>query len=280
MEIDKEVKGLIEKANEQLASLTKEVEGKAASYKQLEQKFDNLQEFVNNIPKKEFVEGMQKGLEVLEGKIAEAYLKSPEGRKSQEQMLVEAFSTDKFKALQKKATKSPIGGDEFSFETKANEITTSGSMTSASGTLIIGQETEPLVARVPWRTIPYWSLIDKGVVGANKNSVGWVERPTITDGTKMTLENAVFGQTKATWNKYKVDVKKISEFIKITREDMEDTDFIISEVMDLLNNLIPRKREDQILQGDGVAENIAGLLATSPGLGYAKTFAVPSGYQP
>jgi hypothetical protein len=276
----KKIDDLIVKSNESLASLQKEVEGKAASIKTLEAKYDALVQQIENTPKKDYVENTQKSLEILEGKIKELKQLSPEGRKSQEQMLVESFTSEKFVALQKKAMKESIGGAEFQTEVKANEITTSGSMTSASGTLIIGQETEPGVARVPWRPYPLWDLVDKGSVGANKNSVGWVERPTLTLGTKMTAENAVFGQSYGTWNKYKVDVKKISDFIKITREDMEDTDYIISEVMDMLNNSIPRIRENQILQGTGAGDNILGILANSPGAGYAKTFAVPTGVKP
>ena len=188
------------------------------------------------------------------------------------------FTSDSFKALQEKSRRGSIGGQEWNGEVKANEITTSGNMVSSSGTLIIGQETEPLVARVPWRTNPIWNLVDKGVVGPNKNSVGWVERNVQTTGAAMKAENAKFGQSVAGFIKNKVDVKKITDYIKITREDMEDTDFIISEVMDLLNNQIPRLRETQLLTGSGAGDEIKGILST--GTPYAKAFAVPSGVKP
>jgi len=274
----KEVQALVEQSNKTLESLKKEIEGKGQNITTLEKKFDELSAKIEGLPDGKIVEQFKGDLTALEAKIKDIKMKTPEGRKSQEEKLVELFTSDSFKALQEKSRKGSIGGQEWNGEVKANEITTSGSMVSSSGTLIIGQETEPLVTRVPWRTNPIWSLVDKGVVGANKNSVGWVERDTQTSGAAMKAENAKFGQSVAGFIKNKVDVKKITDYIKITREDMEDTDFIISEVMDLLNNQIPRLRENQLLTGSGAGDNIKGILST--GTPYAKAFAVPSGVTP
>lgn len=273
----KEVQVLVENANKNLETLKKEIEGKASNITALEKKYDDLTAKIEALPDGKVAEQFKSDLLALETKLKDIKIQTPEGKKSQEQKLVELFTSDNFKALQKKAVNGPMGQD-WNGEVKANEITTSGSMTSSTGTLIIGQETEPLVARVPWRTNPIWNLIDKGVVGANKNSVGWVERNSQTSGAAMKAENVAFGQSLATFVKNKVDVKKVTDYIKITREDMEDTDFIISEVMDLLNNQIPRLRENQLLTGSGIGDNIRGILST--GTPYAKAFAVPSGVKP
>lgn len=275
---EKELKGLIDKSNEALSSLRKEIEGKGTDIKTLEKKLDDISLKIEGLPDGKIVDQFKGDLTALEAKIKDIKMQTPEGRKSQEEKLVELFTSDSFKAIQEKSRRGSLGGQEWNSEVKANEITTSGSMTSSSGTLIIGQETEPLVTRVPWRTNPIWSLVDKGVVGANKNSVGWVERNTQTTGAAMKAENAKFGQSVAGFIKNKVDVKKITDYIKITREDMEDTDFIISEVMDLLNNQIPRLRETQLLTGSGAGDDIKGILST--GTPYAKAFAVPSGVKP
>lgn len=268
---EKQVKQLVDDVNNGVAGLKKEIEAKGASITSLEQKAAELAAKLEFIPKKEYVENMQAQLDGLEGKIKEIKMSGPQGRETIETQLIKQFTSDEFKNLITMKKSGGLAGRDFNLSVKANEITTSGSMTSSTGTLIIGQETEPLVTHVPWRNTPLWNAIAKGTVGQNNNSVGWVERTSITDGTAMTAENAKFGQSYAAFQKYKVDVKKITDYIKITREDMEDTDYIISEVMDLLNNLIPRKRENQLLSGDGIGDNILGILS------YAKAFAVPTG---
>lgn len=157
---------------------------------------------------------------------------------------------------------------------KAGDITTGGDFSSGTGTIVIPGDRDPLVGKQPWRPLPIWDNISKGVIGPGKGYVDYVERTNAFGGATTAEGSGAFGQSSGSWASAKATVYKLGAYIKASRESLEDVDFIESEIMDLLNNELPQLRESKLLTGSG-SSDIQGLI--SSGTPLAQAFAKPSG---
>lgn len=107
-----------------------------------------------------------------------------------------------------------------------------------------------------------------GIRPCNSNLVEWVERKTRTDNSEFTAEGTATGSESVLG--YKIvqqAIKKISAFIKVSKEAMNDIDFIMSEIREELVTLLLLKLDAQILDGTTGATTFDGIEA------YAQAFA-------
>ena len=272
---EKQIKALTDQITSGITELKSEVNGKAAKIDALETKYDKILSDIEKLPEmKQYAEKMQTQLDLIEGKLK--VIRDDTPVETVASQLKKIFEGEEVKnATTALKAGHSIKGLSKEFEVKTGTPIVSSASTQDSGTLAIQQEREPGVARATWKTTPIWNSISKGTIGAGRNGISWTERLLTTDATAFVNENTSFGNTSQTWIQKFITVSKIADFIKVSREDLEDVDYITSEVMDLLGNLIPRKREVQLLSGNGAAPNPQGLIIN--GTPIAKAFAVPTG---
>jgi HK97 family phage major capsid protein len=272
---EKQIKALTDQITTGISELKSEVNGKSAKIDSLEVKYEKILSDIEKLPEmKSYAEKMQGQLDLIEGKLKDIRGNTPE--ETVQTQLKKIFEGQEVKDVTT-ALKSghSVKGLSKEFEVKTGTPIVSSASTQDSGTLAIQQEREPGVTRAPWKMTPIWNSISKGSIGAGRNGISWTERLVTTDATAFVNENTSFGNLSQTWIQKFVTVSKIADFIKVSREDLEDVDYITSEVMDLLGNMIPRKREVQLLSGNGSAPNPQGLIIN--GTPIAKAFAVPTG---
>jgi HK97 family phage major capsid protein len=140
-----------------------------------------------------------------------------------------------------------------------------------SGT--IEAQVETGVSAAPWRGTPIWDNIGKGVIAEGRDAIAWWEETTRTDSAEMVAEDAKPSATSVkTWTKQTMNINRIFNYTKVSRNALEDWEYTRSEILDLIGNGIPRKRETQLLSGTGLTVYLKGLTA------YAKTFAKPANF--
>ena len=90
-----------------------------------------------------------------------------------------------------------------------------------------------------------------GARPCSSNVVEWVERKTLTDKSEFTAEgNATADESVLGYKIASQAIKKISAFIKVSKEAMNDIDFIMSEIRTELVTLVLLKLDNTILEGN------------------------------
>jgi HK97 family phage major capsid protein len=229
-------------------------------------KFEKLLDKDGNILKPDYVTKQQEQLDDISTQLKQLgeYQKG-KGESISEQVL-KALKSDDFKAKMKTPAGVRTGG--LDFEIKAANIDTAD---INSGT--IETQTDIGVSAAPWRNTPIWDNISKGVVGPGRDSISWWEETSRTDSAEAVAEEAGPSSGSAkTWTKQSMNIMRMADFTKATREALGDFEYINSEVQDLIQNGIPRYREGQLLSGAGTTVYPKGLTQ------YAKAFAKPSNF--
>lgn len=151
------------------------------------------------------------------------------------------------------------------------KVLTVGTDLVAGNNAVILPERVPGVDTAPRADTPLYNLVRKGTT--IKDKVSWIERTLASEshGTAMKAENAAFGESDAAWLEVDAAVKKITDSFRATNESLEDTDFVRSEILDMLQNNIPHLRETQLLSGTNLTVNMNGINTA------AKAFSLPTG---
>jgi HK97 family phage major capsid protein len=118
--------------------------------------------------------------------------------------------------------------------------------------------------------------------GTTSKYVVYTEQKNADPGLAgMTAEGALKSQTDFDIVENSCEVKKITAFIKVSKEMIADLPFMQGEINGELMELIELKLDEQILSGDGLGDNLTGLLANAqpftPGVTF--TALVPSANQ-
>jgi hypothetical protein len=108
------------------------------------------------------------------------------------------------------------------------------------------------------------SLLDLIPVGTtDSNSVEYVQVTAVPGGAAETVEGAVKPEAGLTTVDATAPVRTIAGWVKLLRQALDD----ISGLATLINTLLPydvrRRIENQILSGDGVGQNLRGVLNTT-----------------
>jgi HK97 family phage major capsid protein len=253
--MEKELEKTVKSINEGIESLKEDIT-KKADVDTLEKKYGELTEKMDKLVGTEDFKKQQDQLDQIStdikkmGEIQDKS-KNPFGE------IDKNLKSDDFKAAIKKQ------GGKYAFETKSI-------LTSDINSGTIEDQVEPGVAKAPWKDTPLYDLVPKGTIGAGRDSISWWELTSETNSAEFVSEgSAASAQSNATWTKQNLDIKMISDYIKVSRSALEDWEYTRSEVVDLLTNGIPRKVEDQLFNGS----DLTGLI------GQAKSFSKPANFK-
>lgn len=92
------------------------------------------------------------------------------------------------------------------------------------------------------------------------NSISYAEMKNPDGGAGMTAEGAAKTQADFDIVEAKVDVKKITSYIKTSKEALADIQALAGEINNELVTLIKLKADGQVLSGDGTGNNLKGIL--------------------
>ena len=263
---EKDLKKLTDGINEKFAELQKAVDKGDEGVTALKSELTEMVEKATKVDEKsvaDYAKEIQDHANTLEARIkaieAEAGVKVP----SFEKQMLAKLKSDEYKAVCQKQSRRT-----FDFNVKAANIDTDD---INSGT--IEAQVETGVAKAPWRPTPIWDAVNKGVIGEGRDQIAWWEETTRTDSAQMVTEQAAPAAGSAkTFTKQSMDIKMIKDFTKVSRSALEDFEYIMSEINDLMANGIPREREAQLLSGSGSGTNLKGIDE------YYKTFAKPANF--
>lgn len=137
--------------------------------------------------------------------------------------------------------------------------------TMALGTNVTGQvpqaERESGITRVVRRNPFILELVNVGTIMSNVWE--WVEQKLPDGGAGMTAEGTAKTQADFDLVVASANVKKVTSYIKVTKEMLDDVELMRSEINQELTELINLKIDDQLLNGTGLTVNLTGINANA-----------------
>ena len=102
-------------------------------------------------------------------------------------------------------------------------------------------------------------------LGSNTfDTVSWWEQLAITNNAKNVAEIRTAGsQSNLTWTQKTLNGRRIFDYIKVGADRIKDVDFVMGEVQRLVNKNMRLKENDQLINGIGTGNEVAGLLTYS-----------------
>lgn len=99
-------------------------------------------------------------------------------------------------------------------------------------------------------------------LGSNTHdAVAWYEQLAITDNAKNVAEVRTAGnQSNITWVQKTLSSARIFDYIKVGVDRIKDVDFVMGEVQGLIRKNMKLKENDQLINGTGQNNQVAGLL--------------------
>ena len=122
-------------------------------------------------------------------------------------------------------------------------------------------EREAGITRIVRRNPFVLELVNVGTIMSNVWE--WVEQKNAEGGADMTAEGAKKSQADFDLVVASANVKKVTAFIKVTKEMLDDVELMRSEIDQELTELIQLKIDDQLLNGTGLTVNLNGINTTA-----------------
>ena len=248
-----EVKGKVESATgasvEEVKSLNLKIEGLTTQLEEAKSAGATL----------EYVEKMQLQLDKLDIKLQKKTIQNGTAASLDSElksMFSEKSFSDQIELLKKSS------GNNVNLDVKAATSITLGSY---AGTALTTEIDRSIVG--PQTNMPFFRDI-VNVAPIRGNKVTWINKSAVSNGAGMTAEGATKTQISWTYSEESADVKKITAYVKVSKEALDDLDFLRSEINTDLRQEIELKLDEQIAEGSGVGQNLKGILT------YAPTFAV------
>lgn len=146
-----------------------------------------------------------------------------------------------------------------------------------SGGQVALSQLESGVARIARRKPFLRQLVN--VAGTVSKYITYIEQKNPEGGADMTAEGALKSQADFDLVEVSKAVKKVTAWIKVSKEMVADLPFMRNEIDTELMELVELKLDSQILSGNGTGDNLEGLLqnatAWSAG-GFALTIPTPN----
>ena len=265
-----ELEKTIEKLNEGIKGIQDKVAKKDSDFEALEQKHTELSAKLDELGEVGAdVRKQQEQLDQISTDLKK-FGERTDMKASAYEMLEKSLKGDDFRAKLKNAKNHSTRGQIADMEIKA----ASGDITTAdinSGS--IRTEYESGVAKHPWMENPLYALIPKGTIGQGRDSVSWWEEEDRADNAEWVAENAApSAQSSLEWTKQSMDIKLVKDHIKMSVSALEDFEYTRSEILDMLQNNIPRKIEQELFDGDNTTLKLYGITQQ------AKPFAKPDNF--
>ena len=141
------------------------------------------------------------------------------------------------------------------------QITLKAVGTMGLATNVTGQvpqaEREQGITRIVTRNPFVLQLVNVGTIMSNVWE--WVEQKNREGGSAMTAEGAAKSQADFDLVVASANVKKVTAYIKVTKEMLDDVELMRSEIDQELTELINLKIDDQLLNGTGLTVNLTGI---------------------
>jgi HK97 family phage major capsid protein len=145
------------------------------------------------------------------------------------------------------------------------QITLKAAGTMALSTNTTGQipqaEREQGITRIVRRNPFILELVNVGTIMSNVWE--WVEQKNADGGAAMTAEGAAKSQADFDLVVASANVKKVTAYIKVTKEMLDDVELMRSEIDQELTELINLKIDDQLLNGTGLTVNLTGITTNA-----------------
>lgn len=152
--------------------------------------------------------------------------------------------------------------------------TLENAITSATpgGGGLIWSDREDEIVRLPRRNFTIRDLLTVGSTGTN--AVDYAKQTVRTNNAATVAEAAQKPESAYAWEQATTAVRTIAHWVPVTRQAMEDSAQLRTEIDSELRYGLDREEEDQILSGDGVGQNLSGLITNATA--YSAEFAVAS----
>lgn len=141
------------------------------------------------------------------------------------------------------------------------DVKVAGTMTingNYSGGVVALTELEQGVTRIV-RRMPFLRQIVNAGVTLSKY-ITYIEQANPDGGADMTAEGALKSQADFDLVERQAVTQKITAFIKVSKEMIQDLPFMQKEINTELMELVALKLDSQILSGDGTGNNLVGIL--------------------
>jgi HK97 family phage major capsid protein len=132
---------------------------------------------------------------------------------------------------------------------------------TTSGATLTGYDRQPGLVMVGTQRLTVADLLARGQT--TMNTIRYVQEDTYTNAATTVAEGAT--KPEATWDLSEVDapVRKIAVTSKVTDELFADFPAVRDYINERLPFMVRQTEEDQLLNGDGNAPNLTGILSTS-----------------
>jgi len=145
------------------------------------------------------------------------------------------------------------------------QFTLKAAGTMALSTNTTGQipqaEREQGITRIVRRNPFILQLVNVGTIMSNVWE--WVEQKNADGGADMTAEGALKSLADFDLVVASANVKKVTAYIKVTKEMLDDVELMRSEIDQELTELINLKIDDQLLNGTGLTVNLTGITTNA-----------------
>lgn len=189
---------------------------------------------------------------------------------------LEAKSEDLKNLMERKDTK----GLSIEFKAVANMGTGNVTPTTAGGISVLLNDPEAGISGFN-RARPFFSTLFP-TSPTKGNTVSYAEMVTPEGGAAMTAEGALKSQADFNLEEKSVNVRKVTAFIKTSKESLADIPALAGEINSELLTLVELKADSQILSGDGTGQNLTGIVsvatAFAAGVDFASSIAAPNEY--
>lgn len=102
-----------------------------------------------------------------------------------------------------------------------------------------------------------------GQTQVNTPTVEWYEETTVTNAAAEVTEGNSKPEGALAWTLRNTAIRTIAVWIPVTRQALDDNDFLEGEIRNRLIFMVNRREETEVLVGDGSAPNLRGILNTS-----------------
>jgi len=256
----------IQKAMEaKFAELKKQVEEKTSGvtseeFTELEKKYNDFVAQVE-VDKKEGVQGdtiekMQEHLDALDIKMQKKSVETKQSNATIDSEVKSYFEKDEIKTGID--TLKTNRASSVNMEVKVVGTMTLGSYAGTSLTTDIDRT----ISKAPNRQPYLRNLVNVSTITGNK--VTWVNKEAVEGSAGMTAEGAAKSQISWTYTEESADVKKITAFVKVSKESLDDLDFLRSEINTDLKEEIELKLDDQLASGVLSSTSMKGILPYAP----------------
>ena len=246
--------------NAKYDEIQKGIEGKADT-SELVAKTDEIREALKGVADKEYVAKMNEQLKEMSQKLHEISLEKAENVDDVNSFLkseqYQEFASGKSKSAE--------------FNLKASTISTSNSFTEANGP-IIPRQYDPTIYTAPKRGLVIQNLFQRATTGSDYVQSTYLSSET--DGSAARAEAGTMGQSDLSWTSENYKLEHISAYIKVARQKLTDTGFIMNQINDRLLYAHLANLEEYCFDGTGATNQIDGIIGASK----YQSFSAPSAF--